>query len=577
MLNRYFQDELANLRDLGEAFSKAYPAVAPMLSGTTADPDVERLLEGVAFLTGLLRQKLEDEFPEIIHELIRLIWPHYLRPVPCCTVMAFSPKPTVKQAVTIPSGIQVASVPLDGTSCVFTTCYPVELQPLEVRNAAFVEGSGKPPAIKLDLELKGPKLSDWTPKSLRFFLAGGYGKAANLYLLLQRYVNKIVFKPAEKGQVLELTPDHLKPAGFADNEGLLPYPIRSFQGYRLIQEFFILPEKFLFLDLVGWDLWKDRGEGTRFEISFQLDPFSFPAPRIKTDDFLLSATPAINVFPLGADPIRLDHRSTEYAIRPSGGDLSRYQVYSVENVVGFVQGTAEQKEYAPFEMFNSQGQQNPAYHIRVRRSPIHESLDMSLSVAYPPKAGPPVLETLSIDLLCTNGSVPEGLQVGDIVLPTDSSPEFADFKNVRPITTNVLPPIGSDLLWGLLSHLSLNHLSLTKAENLRALLELYVFEETRDRTGVIANKKRISGVERVETRAANRLVSGVMMKGQEILLKLREDHFAGLGDLFLFASVLDYFLGCYASINAYTQLLVEETIRGERYQWPARVGERHLT
>jgi type VI secretion system protein ImpG len=118
---------------------------------------------------------------------------------------------------------------------------------------------------------------------------------------------------------------------------------------------------------------------------------------------------------------------------------------------------------------------------------------------------------------------------------------------------------------------------LTEAKNLRALLELYVFEESRDRTGVIANRKRIAGIEKVETRASNRLVSGIMMRGQEIFVKLRQDHFAGPGDLFLFGSVLDYFLGCYASMNSYTQLLVEETLQGDHYRWPVRVGDRLLT
>ena len=90
-----------------------------MLSGPSADPDVERLLEGVAFLTAMLRQKLDDEFPEIIHELVHLIWPHYLRPVPSATIMAFAPKPSLKQSLKIPAGVHVASVPVDGTPCLF--------------------------------------------------------------------------------------------------------------------------------------------------------------------------------------------------------------------------------------------------------------------------------------------------------------------------------------------------------------------------------------------------------------------------------------------------------------------------
>ncbi len=576
MFNRHFQQELANLRDLGEAFSKAHPAVAPMLSGPTADPDVERLLEGVAFLTALLREKLDDEFPEIIHELIHLIWPHYLRPIPCMTIVAFTPKPTLKQPININAGVEMASVPTEGTSCIFRTCYDVEIHPISVVDAAFVESAGNPPSIKLVLELRGLKLEDWAPKKLRLFLAGNYAQATDLYFLLRHHLKEMIITPSEGGQAVVLPTECLKPVGFAEDESLIPYPLQSLPGYRIVQEYFILPEKFLFLDIVGWERWQARGDGSRFEIRFELGRGNFDPPRIKKESFVLSATPAINLFTQSADPIRLDHRKTEYPIRPSGSNASHYQVYSVDEVLGFVQGTAKQRTYLPFEVFNPQPQDNPLYHVIARKSPIRQGLDTYLSVAYPPEGPSPALETLSIQLLCTNGALPEELKVGDISVLTSSSPEFAEFANILPPTSNVLPPLGTNLLWRLLSHLSLNHVSLAKAENLKALLELYLFEETRDRAALVANQKRIGGIQHVETKASNRLVSGVMMRGQDIVVKLRQDHFAGQGDFFLFGSVLDCFLGCSASMNSYTQFSVEEVLRGDRYQWPVRIGEHFL-
>ena len=113
MFNRYFQQELSNLKALGNEFARNHPAVAPMLSGLSTDPDVERLLEGVAFLTGLLRQKLDDDFPEIIHELFQLIWPHYLRPLPATSIVAFSPKASLKQTIQVAKGVQLASEQVD--------------------------------------------------------------------------------------------------------------------------------------------------------------------------------------------------------------------------------------------------------------------------------------------------------------------------------------------------------------------------------------------------------------------------------------------------------------------------------
>ncbi|MDY6951667.1 MAG: type VI secretion system baseplate subunit TssF [Thermodesulfobacteriota bacterium] len=576
MFNRYFQQELANLRDLGVEFSQAHPAVAPMLSGPTADPDVERLLEGVAFLTALLREKLDDEFPEIIHELIQLIWPHYLRPIPSTTTIAFTPKAMLKQSLEVPSGVHIASVPVEGASCLFKTCYDVEVHPMSLRDAAFVETSGRPPAIKLALELHGLRLSDWKPGALRLFLAGDYGGAADLYFLLRHHLTQILIAPLDGGNACSLAPDHLKPAGFALEEDLIPYPAHSFPGYRILQEYFVLPEKFLFLDLVGWERWQDRGEGSQFEVTFELHDLPFPAPRVKKEDVVLFATPAINVFPHEADPIRLDHRKTEYLVRPSASNVSQYQVYSLEKVVGFVQGTAEPRKYVPYDVLDPRNRSHPVYHKTVRRSPAKRGFDVYMSVAYPPEAGPPVPETLSIGLQCTNGPLPENLQVGDISVATSSSPEFVEFTNIRPPTMTVIPPLGTNLLWRLLSHLSLNYLSLARAENLQALLELYIFPESRDRTATLSNKRRIAGIDGIKAEASNRLVSGIMMRGREITLKMRQDHFASPGDLYLFGSILDYFFGSYASINTFTSLVIDEVMKGDHYRWPARVGDRPL-
>lgn len=576
MFNRYFQQELTYLKELGGEFSKAHPAVAPMLSGTSTDPDVERLLEGVAFLTGLLRHKLDDEFPEIVHELIQLIWPHYLRPLPCSTIVAFKPKSALKQPMTVPKGVQLASVPVEGVPCFFQTCYDVEVHPIRLSEASFVEIAGRPPAINLMLELSDINLPEWQPDTLRFHLAGSFSHAADLYLLLQHHLKQIIITPLDGGSPCTLSPGHLKPAGFSGGENIIPYPSNSFPGYRIIQEYFILPEKFLFLDLAGWEKWRNRGEGSRFEISFELENPPFPVQRIRTGDFVLSATPAVNIFTHDADPIRLDHRKTEYRVRPGGAKSSLYQVYSVEDVVGFVQGTAKERRYVPFDYFAADTQSSSVYQVTRRNSLVRSGFDVFLSVTHPGGGGKPVSETLSIKLLCSNGFLPENLQVGDISVPTSSSPEMVKFTNIRQPTVNVLPPLEGNLLWRLLSHLSLNYVSLANAENLRAVLDLYVFEETRDKTSVLANKKRIAGVEKVESNVLNRLISGIMRGGREINIKARQDHFSGPGDLYLFGCILDHFLGSYASINTFTRLVIEDVVKGDIYRWPERVGDHPL-
>ncbi len=281
MFNRYFQQELSYLKELGTEFAETHPALAPMLSGSSSDPDVERLLEGVAFLTAQIREKLDDEFPEIIHELVQLIWPHYLRPIPSCSVIVFTPKPALKQPLRVKAGVQVASIPIENTVCMFQTCYETEIHPLQLLSAEFIEPSGKPSAIKMNFELKGLTLATWQPGSIRFHLGGNLPEATSNYLLFREHIKRIIVKSEEGEIVRVLGNDSIKPVGFSADQGALPYPSHSFSAYRLLQEYFIFPQKFLFFDLEGLENWFGTGTENRFEIYFEFSSTPTPRPRLR--------------------------------------------------------------------------------------------------------------------------------------------------------------------------------------------------------------------------------------------------------------------------------------------------------
>lgn len=91
---RYYEEEMRYLKEAGLEFSKAHPDRAAMLNLDrvgTRDPYVERLFEGFAFLTGRIRQKLDDDFPELTEGLVNMLWPHYLRMIPSLTVLELIP------------------------------------------------------------------------------------------------------------------------------------------------------------------------------------------------------------------------------------------------------------------------------------------------------------------------------------------------------------------------------------------------------------------------------------------------------------------------------------------------------
>jgi type VI secretion system protein ImpG len=181
-----------------------------------------------------------------------------------------------------------------------------------------------------------------------------------------------------------------------------------------------------------------------------------------------------------------------------------------------------------------------------------------------------------MQLTCSNAFLPEKLHYGDISQPTATSPELATFENISQPTSPVQPPLGKDLLWRLLSHLYINYLSLADLDNLRAMVKLYVFTDTRDRAAVVANTKRVDAISALQVAKSDRLVHGLLMRGQEIKMSLDRKGYANAGDMYLFSSVMNRFFAGYASINCYTRLTVEDALSKELFQWNARIGDRPL-
>lgn len=575
MFNKYYQQELQNLRELGAEFAKSHPALAPLLSGPSSDPDVERLLEGVAFLTGLLRHKLDDELPELIHGMMDIIFPHYLRPVPATSIVAFAPKPNLRESVTVAAGTSLASLPIEGTECIFRTCYELEVHPLRLAQAELLREPGRPDRIRLVLELTGQNLSQWKPKRLSLFLSDNFTQATDLLLLLTRYVRKITVRELPDGNPAVLPEGSLAPIGFDLRSNLLPYPTHSFQGYRLLQEYFTLPQKFLFLELRGWEQWQDRGRGTACEVIFELLPAPVPLPKIRPENFTLFATPVINLFTQETDPIILDHRLERIRVRPTAKAPGHLQVYSVEKVVGFEQGSVARKEYVPLGRFSLHELGNPVYQVTHSVSPVDDLPDVYLAFTYPPGGPAPVTETLSLTLKCTNGTLPERLKLGDICRQTADSPELLTFRNITPATFPEQPQLDKSTLWRFLSHLSLNYLPIADAGNLRELLSLYI-TPGRDRAKTAANRKRVEGIAKFNVKPMNLLVGGLPMRGQKLELSARQDNFAGVGDLYVFGTVLDAFFGVYASMNTFTRFQLVDLVSGEKFVWPSRIGDRPL-
>jgi type VI secretion system protein ImpG len=553
---------------------ESHPNLAPLVNGPMADQGVEKVLEKTSFYNALLQEKLDDDIPELIHEVTRMLYPDQLRPVPAGTIIAFTPKPNLTETQIIPVGTELTSVPVEGTQCRFTTCRAVEIHPVTLTSASLAQPPGKAAAITLSLKLAGITLSDWNVHKLRLFLAGEYENASNLYLVLLRSVNSIMLSPQQgSGQPITLEASHLNPVGLEDADLFFPDSSTA-ANHQSLKEYFLQPDKLLFLDLMGFDTWRDRGEGTDFEIRFELEDLPFTLHKVSADDFTLFATPAVNLFKHQARPITIDNSIADHPIYPEGNNAEHYQVYSVEKVCGLLRGRANPIVYNPEKQYNGKTGNNQSYRLTRSESSLHSGSGFNISVDTD-KTRSPGAEILDIALLCTNGTLPNRLAAGDICMPTTNSPAYATFNNVKNIFPSAKPALGNNHLWKCFSLIGLN-LHLLTLDSLRSLLATYLLSDCPDCQEERKQKNRLHGIEGLDVAARNRLVGRSILRGWEIRIKLQKKQFASDGDMYLFSALLDRFMALFATQTVFTQTVVEDVHGRREYRWPLRMGKRPL-
>ena len=580
MFTDYYKNEMRALRELAGEFAQANPSLAGLLQGPSADPDVERILEGVAYLSADIRRKLDDEFPEILHPLVQAVCPQYLRPVPSATIVAFTPKVNLKQTLAVAAGTHMDSVPVGNAPCRFRTCLDVDVAPIELAAverpdlaADAVQGDGI--QIRLRIRTLGVGLSSIRLPRLRLFLAGDLGESADLYALLNSHLEDIRLEAAgAPGRVLPASA--LKPAGFDPEESLLPRNVTSLPAFGVLQDYFLFPEKYLFLDVDLSD-WTDRGDGSEFTLTFQCRVPSFQLPQLSPERFVLHATPAVNLFSHEAEPVVIDHREAELLVQPSrgpGGETP--QVFTVDRVEGIARGSSARRSYRPFSAFLAEKRDAPVYQTAFRRSRTGDGLETVLSIAFPPSTDLVEREILKLDLTCSDGVRPESLLAGDIRVPTRDTPELVTFRNLTAPTPSRLPPVGEDALWHLVAHLALNYLPVADMANLKTLLHHYVPAGGRERSREMANAKRIEGITGLYVTPDECLFGTSFIRGQALRVGVRADHFSGTGDRYLFGAVLNRFFASCAALNTYTALTLEDSASGETMQWPPQLGTQPL-
>lgn len=596
-LLQYYERELTFMRESGAQFAEKYPKIAGRLllePDRCEDPHTERLLEAFSFLTGRIQRKIDDSFPEMTESLMQVIYPHYTRPQPSMTMVRFIPRlqNVPPSGHTIGKGEKIYSPPIKDTKLVFTTTQDVFLLPVEVSDAGFTFPHTPETAALggIRIELKAaPNLSleriEW-PGKLRFFLNGHQQHVFKLYeLILNNTLEIRIVSFSEKNgvrrqeDVLSLSPDQLSPVGFAGDEGLLPWPRQSFEGYRLLHEYFAFAEKFLYFDLAGIDRLQ-RMSGDRFEINLYFNQKGAERLLIDKDTFYLYTTPAVNLFKQIALPVRVEHKKAHYPIYHDVGTKSSTEIFSIDKVVGIMDSGDADVEYHPFysvSHYSQREDQGAYWHLERRSSPRKDDNGMDVLLSFTDAGlgdAEPKCATLTVYTTCTNRDLPSRLAPGGLARDFYLEQEcpIDGISCLMKPTRTFRPKPGGRMQWRLISHLSLNYLSLlsSNGQGLRELLKLYDIHDSP------VTRHQIDGIESIEYRHETMRIGRAFCRGVEVTIMFNEDKFVG-SSVFLFASVLERFLAQYVSINSFSRLVAKSLQRPEVIKaWPPRNGNRVL-
>jgi type VI secretion system protein ImpG len=601
----YYERELTFLRQMGADFAEKYPKIASRLllePDRCEDPHVERLVEAFAFLAARVHLKIDDEFPEISEALLGVLYPHYVRPIPSMTVVEFHLDPEqgkMTEAMEVPRGSMLYSKPVDGVPCKFRTCYPVKLWPVTVSDAQWRTPDRLEPALRapdavaacrIELTcLPDVAFDKLEMDSLRFYLSGESNLVHALYELLSSNCLRVVARdlaPGSRKPPVTLPAGCLRPLGFREQDAMLPYPRRSFAGYRLLQEYFAFPEKFFFLELNGLKPLAGAGFGGKIELVFLVSPFERDERQqmleagVSAKTFRPNSSPVINLFPHTSEPILLDQTRYEYPVVPDARRRNALEIFSVDEVLSSNPQTQEVRHYEPFFSYrhSMQPEKKQVFWSATRRPSGRmndEGTEIWLSLAdLSGRPAHPDLDSLTVRCTCTNRDLPAklpfGRERGDFELEGASA--IKRIVALRKPTGTLRPPMGKGQLWRLISQMSLNYLSLVEEgkEALQEILRLYNFS---DSTHL---EKQVAGITEVRShRHFARVVSenGIsFVRGTRVEMGIDEEQFVG-GGVYLFAAVLEYFLGLYASMNSFSQLVVRTPQRKEVLkQWPPRAG-----
>ena len=613
---RYYSQELAHLREVGSEFAQDYPKIAGRLgldSFECVDPYVERLLEGFSFLAARVQMKIDAEFPRFTQHLSELVYPHFLAPTPSRAVVQLQPdltNPALQKGFVVPRGSALRSVlgKGDNTACEYRSAHALTLWPIELIEAKFFTHGGNqaglnlqlPPSVKAGIRLRlrstGAAFKDLPLDRLCLHLRGTEDMPVRIYEKLLGSVEGVLVTPVGRPAAWHslLPKTVLQPLGFNENEALLPSGQRTFNGYRLLQEYFAFPQRYQFVELSGLQAGLQQCPDHEIEITIllrQADPQL--EKTLDSSNFALHCTPVVNLFQRRADRINVTGEQLEHHVLVDRTRPMDYEVFQIESVTGYGTGPDAEQTFRPFYTAKDIGslhQDKAFYQIRReqrvvsqrqrRDGPRSSYIGSEAFIAIVDAAEAPYsseLRQLGLSVWCTNRDLPLSMPIGigktDFILDS-GAPVTAVRCVAGPSAPHPSFAEGS-MAWRLLNQLSLNYLSLLDSDPaqgavaLREMLALYCHPVD------LNAQRQVEGVRSIASKTVTRRMPSpgpiTFGRGIEITVTLDDAAFEGTG-AFLLGGVLSQFFAQYVSINSFTETVIRTLARGEIMRWPAKGG-----
>lgn len=565
---QHYEDELNHLRELGRDYSERYPKLAPFLGKAASDPDVERLLEGFAFLTAKLWQKVDDHLPELSYDLMQVIAPQHLTTQPSCSILEFQPATGAQAVGHVVKAGHAIDVQKAGQRFGFKTVYDVTVQPLSITQ---VDTERQDQQLLIKVSLQTPKninIDQLSLSSLRLYLAGDLKQAYWLYYAL---LGRLQAVQLQSGTHISQCPQaRCLPVGLKAPEALLASLALPMSQQHLLQEFFSFPEKWMFIDVVGLDGYQRFTGQNQMVLTFVIDLPAQTKFKLAADSLRLNCTPIVNLMDLSASPIRRDHRQVHYPVRIDDKRYGSSGVAAIKQVTGWVDGDDKVRHYHSLAAFaNTAGQAGNVYQWQVRPGQLSKAPQHYLAFPLPddPQAFTRA-ETLSIEVSAFQTNASEVLNLGDISLPVGEKDHQLGYRNITALSLPVYPPLTSDFHWQLTANLASHFQGLVELKHLQRLIRSYYFAAPENLQSLAMAEQLADALKTLSSTPLERLHKGQRIRGSKTRIHVQESAFVNTGELYLFGVLINTLLQQRAAVNSFNELEWVGIETGGILSWP---------